>query len=191
MPMIGGVAPGNGALDDDKKDEKKEEPKDEKKEEKKPDEEKKPEDEPKKEGEKPPMGGDAGMPGGPALPTDGGSRRQVLKDYSDQPGKILTDRLDTLFREQFPKGPVLSDTVYPTTAEWLGTAYAFLCDRTNQREFNPSFWVCIILLLFTGLSWVTHSGYRAATRKSIDLTPRAADAEAIETLPLSPNDRPQ
>jgi hypothetical protein len=121
---------------------------------------------------------------------DGSRVRQVFKDYSDQPGTLLDDRLNTCSREQLPQHPALSETVYPTVASWLGTVYGFLCDRTNQREFNPSFLVGVILLLFTGLCWVTHSSYQAVSRKSIDLTPRTAEAEAIETLPLGPNDQP-
>ena len=76
------------------------------------------------------------------------------------------------------------------TGENLGTVYGMLCDSTTQREMHPAFWTFVVLLLFTGLSWVTHSSYRATRRRAIDLTPRTSDAEAIETLPLGPHDRP-
>lgn len=182
MPMLG-VAPGAGLLDGEEQDEKK----DEKKEEKKPEEPAKKEEPKAAEG-----AGAQGEVPAPPNPGDlnGPRLRQAVQDYSDQPGVLLTDRLETLFREQVPPVPVLADTVFPAVAQGVGTVYGLLCDKPNQREFHPSFWTFVVLLLFTGLSWVTHSGYRAVTRKAIDLTPRTTDAEAIETLPLSPNDRP-
>lgn len=114
---------------------------------------------------------------------------RVVRDFSDQPGELLRDRLETLFKEQLPQLPVLRDTVYPGIASGLGVAYGLLCDKNSQQEFHPSFWLFVFLLLFTGLTWVARTSYQTTTRKVIDLTPRVSDAEAIETLPLSPQDR--
>jgi hypothetical protein len=123
------------------------------------------------------------------------------------PGEVLTDRLDTLVRDDVPTVPDLQN---PSNPDWLNNMLASVGSAVNKphdawlpaagrflgsgyeiyiglADVQVTFWVAVALLLLTIASWAMHRRVRSSRRTFLELAPAGAGAQAQETLPLNPS----
>jgi hypothetical protein len=92
----------------------------------------------------------------------------------------LTKFLPSLPSQQYPW---LTRSTIDKTSSGMGDAYQYLIGLSD--EFNVPFWVGLSLLALTCVSWLFHRQWRAKRRANLLLPKPGAEAEAMETLPLS------
>jgi hypothetical protein len=156
-----------------------------------------------------PGGGGPGGPGAPgdqppaaggdaAPPADATETGIHIHEMPAAPDEYVTYHLDKGMKDlvpdvdkaidsmQIPWNPRVWEKVRPSVASTVGTTYGYMTDRPIQRDLNWIFWAGVVLLMLTGLSWISHGGRRTTRRKTIELTTSSGDAQALETLPLNP-----
>jgi hypothetical protein len=78
--------------------------------------------------------------------------------------------------------------VYKSIAEGTGKYYGMYILGSEFAQLP--FWIFVVLLLLTLCSSLMNGSYRTSTRKTVELAPRPADAQGIETLPLGAGEGP-
>jgi hypothetical protein len=155
--------------------------------------------EPKKEGgeaekngeqPKPPPGGPGrppGMPPQPGVPPPP-TPSTVKANLPHTPTEVVVKGVNETLTTNLPEVAGYSGPAYKAVADGLGWTYGTFIEGSDFRQLP--FWSFAVLLLLSFCSWLMHGSYRGSTRKTVELTPRPADSQGIETLPLNPGDGP-
>jgi hypothetical protein len=136
-------------------------------------------------GQRPPA---EGQPAGPvrgegARPEAGGGPTPRTHEMAlpETPGKVLEYYLVQEAKDDFPDVPVISKTIVPPVASWLGEAYGVACCMPGVY-----LWVALALLGLTVISWWLRGSRSTSRRARVDLL--ATPGAGQETLPLAPGE---
>lgn len=114
-------------------------------------------------------------------------------NVSLMPGSSLKHEINGALTKLLPplpsqQDPWITRPAIDKTSSGMGEAYQYLIGLSN--EFNVHFWIGLALLALTCVSWLFHREWRAKRRANLLLPKPGAEAEAMETLPLSSRPHP-
>jgi hypothetical protein len=124
-------------------------------------------------------------PAGDVAGPEPGARGDVGHEMAlpETPGPSLEYYLNQEAKEDFPDVPLVTETIVPPVASWLGLVYGVACEMPSLY-----LWVGLTLFGLTVISCYLHAARRTSRRVRLDLITTRATGTALETLPLGPGE---